>query len=69
MATLVAIAFLSHQIGSFWGVWMGGLSFDLTGTYNPVWIFAIVAGFVATLIHLPILDNPIVRVAKGTSRV
>ena len=69
MATLVAIAFLSHQIGSFLGVWMGGLSFDLTGNYDPVWIFAIVAGFVATLIPLPILDNPIVRVAEGTSRV
>ncbi len=69
MATLAAIAFLSHQIGSFFGVWMGGLSFDLTGTYDPVWIFAIVAGFVATLIHLPILDDPIVRVAEGTSRV
>ena len=69
MATLAAIAFLSHQIGSFLGVWMGGLSFDLTGTYDPVWIFAIIAGFVATLIHLPIHDSPIVRVTEVTSGV
>ena len=67
LATLAAIAFLSHQIGSFLGVWMGGLSFDLTGSYDPVWIFAIVAGFVATLIHLPIHDSPIVRVAEGAA--
>ena len=67
MATLAAIAFLSHQIGSFLGVWMGGLSFDLTGSYDPVWIFAIVAGFVATLIHLPIHDSPIVRVVDGAA--
>ena len=46
MATLVAIAFLSHQLGSFLGVWLGGLSFDMTGSYDPVWTFAIAAGFV-----------------------
>ena len=67
MATLAAIAFLSHQLGSFLGVWMGGLSFDLTGSYDPIWMFAIVAGFVATLIHLPIQDSPIARVTEGAA--
>jgi MFS family permease len=63
MATLVAIAFMSHQLGSFLGVWLGGLSFDLSGSYDFIWTFAIAAGFVATLIHLPIPDKPLTRVA------
>ena len=66
MATLVAIAFMSHQLGSFLGVWLGGLSFDLSGSYDFIWTFAIAAGFVATLIHLPIPDKPLTRVAGNT---
>ena len=61
MATLAAVAFMSHQIGSFLGVWLGGLSFDLTGSYDPVWAFAVAAGFLATALHLPIPDAPIDR--------
>lgn len=61
MATLAAVAFMSHQIGSFLGVWLGGLSFDLTGSYDPVWAFAVAAGFAATALHLPIPDTPIDR--------
>ena len=67
MATLAAIAFLSHQLGSFLGVWLGGLSFDMTGSYDPVWTFAIVAGFVAALIHLPIPDRPLARLTEGAA--
>ena len=48
---------------------MGGLSFDLTGSYDPVWIFAIIAGFVATLIHLPIHDSPVVRIAESAPKI
>ena len=65
LATLAAIAFMSHQMGSFLGVWLGGLSFDMTGSYDPVWNFAIVAGFVAALIHLPIPDRPVARMSEG----
>ena len=67
MATLAAIAFLSHQLGSFLGVWLGGLSFDMTGSYDPVWTFAIAAGFVAALIHLPIPDRPLARLTEGAT--
>ena len=67
MATLAAIAFMSHQMGSFLGVWLGGLSFDMTGSYDPVWNFAIVAGFVAALIHLPIPDQPVARMSEGAA--
>ena len=67
MATLAAIAFLSHQLGSSLGVWLGGLSYDVTGSYDPVWTFAIAAGFVAALIHLPIPDRPLARVSAGAA--
>lgn len=67
MATLASIAFLSHQLGSFLGVWLGGLSFDLTGSYDPVWTFVIVAGGVAAILHLPIPDKPLARLADGTA--
>ncbi len=67
MATLAAVAFLSHQTGSFLGVWLGGRSFDLTGSYDPIWTFAILAGFAATLIHLPIPDRPLARLAGGAA--
>ena len=67
MATLAAIAFMSHQFGSFLGVWLGGLAYDATGSYDAVWNFAIVAGFAAALIHLPIPDRPVARVSEGTA--
>ena len=67
MATLAAIAFVSHQFGSFLGVWLGGLAFDRTGSYDSIWTFAILAGFAATIIHLPIPDKPLVRAADGAA--
>ena len=67
MATLAAIAFVSHQFGSFLGVWLGGLAFDRTGSYDSIWTFAVLAGFAATIIHLPIPDKPLVRAADGAA--
>ena len=67
MATLASMAFLSHQLGSFSGVWLGGLFYDLTGSYDRFWIYAIAAGFVAAIIHLPIKDTPVARVAAGSA--
>ncbi len=67
MATLAAIAFMSHQLGSFLGVWLGGLSYDATGSYDAVWAFAIAAGFAATLLHLPIPDRPLARLSRGAA--
>src|SRR5690606_42074525 len=47
MAMLYGFAFLSHQVGSFLGIWMGGLLHDLTGSYDVVWWSAVALGFVA----------------------
>ncbi|MFQ5466933.1 MAG: MFS transporter [Kiloniellaceae bacterium] len=58
LATLFGIVMFSHQIGSFFGAWLGGLSYDLTGSYNAIWIVAIVLGLVAAALHWPIEDRP-----------
>jgi len=60
-ATLTGIAFLFHQVGSFLGVWLGGYLFDVTGSYQVVWILTIGLGVLAALINLPINERPIVR--------
>lgn len=54
LSTLYGVVFLSHQLGAFLGVWMGGRVFDVTGSYTPVWLAAVALGVVAGVIHLPI---------------
>ena len=61
MATLFGIVFLSHQIGAFIGVWLGGYLFDTMGTYNFVWWSGVGLGVLAALLHWPIVEKPIVR--------
>lgn len=65
LATLFSIAFLGHQIGSFLGAWYGGRMFDLTGSYQSVWIFAILLSLVATLLCRPIDERQLDRVAAS----
>ena len=65
MATLFGIVFLSHQIGSFLGVWLGGYLFDRNGSYDPVWWAGVVLGVLAALIHLPINEKPLPRLAAA----
>ena len=57
MATLYGIVFFSHQLGSFVGVWLGGLLYDLYGTYTFVWWVGIAAGIFSSIIHLPIREE------------
>jgi predicted MFS family arabinose efflux permease len=58
MGMLYGIAFLSHQIGSFLGVWLGGYVFDTTGSYSLVWYLGILLGLGSAAIHLPIRELP-----------
>jgi len=58
LSMLGAVVFLSHQIGSFMGVWLGGRLYDLTGNYNLVWWLSVLLGVGAALIHLPIREAP-----------
>lgn len=64
MATLFGIVFLSHQLGSFSGVWLGGYLYDTVGSYDAVWWAGVVLGLLAALIHLPIDERPLQRQAK-----
>lgn len=63
MATLFGIVFLSHQVGSFLGAWMGGYLYDLTNSYDLVWFIAIGLGVFAAAVHWPIREKPLPRVA------
>lgn len=61
MSTLFSFVFLSHQIGAFLGVYLGGYLFDLYGTYMPIWWAGVALGFGAALFHWPINDATVVR--------
>ncbi len=65
MATLFGIVFLSHQIGSFIGVWLGGVLYERTGSYDGMWWAGIVVGLVAAVIHLPINEKPLPRLTHA----
>lgn len=63
MSMLGGIVFLSHQIGSFLGVWLGGLLFDATGSYDIVWWIAVGLSALAVAANLPVRETAIVRPA------
>jgi MFS family permease len=66
MSMLGGFVFFSHQIGSFMGVWLGGVLYDQTGNYDIVWYISIALGVFAALINLPVRETAIVR---GPQRV
>jgi MFS family permease len=61
LSMLGGFVFLSHQVGSFMGVWLGGRLFDAYGSYMPVWWISVALGIFAALINLPVRETPIVR--------
>jgi MFS family permease len=61
LSMLGGFVFLSHQVGSFLGVWMGGLLYDATGSYDVVWWIAVALGVFAALANVPVRDAPILR--------
>lgn len=61
LGMLGGVVFLSHQIGSFLGVWMGGYLYDHFGTYNPVWWLGVALGLFAAAVHWPIRERPVER--------
>ena len=65
MGTLVGIVFLSHQLGSFTGVWLGGVLYDRTGSYEAMWWAGVCLGLFAAVVHLPINDRPLARLSMA----
>ena len=65
LSMLSGFVFFSHQIGSFLGVWLGGVLYDKTGSYDVVWYITIALGVFAGLINLPVRETPIHRPGVG----
>jgi len=63
LAMLFGFAFFSHQVGGFLGVWLGGVLFERTGSYDIVWWLSVFFGVASALINLPIVEKPVVRAA------
>ncbi len=65
LGLLYGIVFLSHQVGSFFGAYLGGLFYDLYGSYDYAWYLAIALSIFAGLIHLPIREKPVERLQNA----
>ena len=59
LATLFGVVMFGHQIGAFLGAWLGGLSYDMTGSYDAIWFVSIALGLIAAILHWPIPDRPV----------
>jgi predicted MFS family arabinose efflux permease len=67
LSMLGGFVFFSHQIGSFLGVWLGGLLYDSTGSYDIVWWIAVALGVFAALVNLPVRETAIQRAAPAAA--
>jgi len=68
LGLLFGLAFLSHQVGSFFGALLGGAALDLTGSYDPAWAISGLLALVAAVIHLAIDDRPVATDDSRPSR-
>jgi MFS family permease len=67
LAMLFGFAFFSHQVGGFLGVLLGGYVFDIYGSYDPVWWLSVFFGVMSALINLPIVEQPVGRLAPAAA--
>ena len=67
LTMLFGFAFFSHQVGGFLGVWLGGLAFEATGSYNLVWWLSVFFGVASAVINLPIVEKPVARPSRRRS--
>ena len=65
MGTLYGLVFLSHQLGGFLGIWLGGRLYDLYGNYTLVWWIGVGVGAFSALVHLPIRERPAAVLLEG----
>jgi MFS family permease len=65
LAMLFGFAFFSHQVGGFLGVLLGGIAYEMTGSYTPVWILSIAFGVASAIINLPIVEEPVKRPSES----
>lgn len=65
MSMLFGVVFLSHQLGSFAGLWLAGYLYDATKSYDAMWWISIALGLFAAVIHWPIQERPVARLAAA----
>jgi MFS family permease len=65
LTMLLGLAFFSHQVGGFLGVWLGGVLFERTGSYDVIWWGTIFFGIASAIINLPIVEKPVPRPAAA----
>src|SRR5262245_800940 len=63
LTMLAGLAFFSHQVGGFLGVWLGGFIYERTGSYDLIWWLSILFGLLSALINVPIVEKPVLRTA------
>ncbi len=61
LTMLAGLAFFSHQVGGFLGVWLGGILYERSGSYDVIWYLTILLGFFAAVVNLPIVEKPVDR--------
>lgn len=69
MTMLYGFVFLSHQVGSFLGVWLGGAIYDRLGSYDAMWWISVALALFAALIHWPIVEKPVARLRQPQAAI
>jgi MFS family permease len=67
LTMLFGFAFFSHQVGGFLGVWLGGVLFEQTGSYDVIWWGSVILGVASAIINLPIVETPVARPAAAAA--
>jgi MFS family permease len=67
LTMLFGFAFFSHQVGGFLGVWLGGIVFERTGSYDTVWWLSVLFGVLSAIINLPIVEKPVHRTVPAAA--
>lgn len=67
MSMLFGFVFFSHQLGSFFGVWLAGRLYDVTGSYTAMWWISIALGIFSAIVHWPIQEKPVARLAGAAA--